>query len=251
MSDGMAVKIFQRLTDFDDQTDASRNVRLHSIAVVVNGGTGDVFHDIEGPPVGCVAAVENPRDVRMIESRENLTLLLESLDDTGIGRAGDIPNHLDRDDLPEHVVVSQRQIDDPHSSTTKFPNDLVVSDLEGAVIWRKAAREKAATERLEHRGQLGRQRIAGCRLLIEEAASLVGGHRHGLIEQRAYPCVFFGRHARRAWAVIAPFTASASPRRMRANSEVKSRPPPDIVFFFFFARRRGSDSSANTAAPRK
>src|ERR1044071_4379411 len=90
-------------------------------AVLVDRNAVDELHRQERQPVRRAAAVDEPRDVRMLERGEDLPLLAEALHE----RLADSAAHeLDRDALRE-LAVADREKDRSHSAAAELTHDAI------------------------------------------------------------------------------------------------------------------------------
>ena len=92
----------------------------------------DVLHDEVRTPVRRRAAVEQPRDVRMIERRDDLSLGPEAPDEILAVHAA--LHQLQRDPLAVRVVGAHGQKDRAHAAASDLLQDLVRADLGADVV---------------------------------------------------------------------------------------------------------------------
>ncbi len=101
----------------------------------------DVLHHEIGQAFFGAAGIEQARDVRMIERREDLRLDLEALQQ-GL-RAVALPQHLDRDFLLILIVVANALVDLAHAAAADFLDDAIVADASADPGRRRAFRARA------------------------------------------------------------------------------------------------------------
>ena len=86
----------------------------------------DVLHHQVGLAVLGRSAVEHRGDVRMLEARQDLSLLAEApIEVLGVAPA---PDQLQRDDLAERIVVAHGPVDRAHAAVRDGVEDLVGTD---------------------------------------------------------------------------------------------------------------------------
>ena len=81
MNDKMPVRVGNRGADFAKQFQPFDNGERVRVAVLVDRKSFDVFHDEIGKAVPRRPAVEQPRNVRVIEAGQNLPLVAEMAQD--------------------------------------------------------------------------------------------------------------------------------------------------------------------------
>src|SRR5258708_4499982 len=97
------------------------------VAIGANWFAVHIFHDEIGQAfIGC-SAIDEPRDVGMIELRQDLPLIAKATENSlGIESATD---ELDCDFLAVFIVRPRCEIDSPQTAAADFANDLVSAKL--------------------------------------------------------------------------------------------------------------------------
>jgi len=116
----LGVRVGGRVADLEKQPAAILNRR---VALAAPGGDGlplDVFHHQVRPAVRRAAAVDEARDVRMIQGRQDLALAAEACEQF-VGVEAQL-NKLDGGLLLEVLVVAHGQIDRAHAAAPDFPH---------------------------------------------------------------------------------------------------------------------------------
>src|SRR5262249_31586829 len=122
MHDQVLVSVLNRGANLLEQPQSLRDVESPVFAVFIDAPTVDVFHREVRRTVGSRAAVEQTRNIRVIEVRENLAFASQSGDDTVRQRA--TRNDFDRHALLELAIGALGEIDGPHTATpdeTHYP----------------------------------------------------------------------------------------------------------------------------------
>jgi RNA polymerase sigma-70 factor, ECF subfamily len=123
VDDQRCVRLLHGLADLAEKAQPRRDVQPVRRAVLVDAPPLDELHDEKRQPLGGRAAVEQPRDVGMLDLREDLPLAAEAPHERLVAeRRG---HDLDRDRLPVLVVGAVGQVDDAHAAAPEFPDDLV------------------------------------------------------------------------------------------------------------------------------
>ena len=122
-------------------------LRRARIAIDVDRLAVDVLHDDVRRAVRGRAAVEQPRDVRMVERREDLALELQPALD--VARQQPAPHQLDRDLLLELLVGALREEHLAHAAAAEAAHDAIRTDaLAGEIDCRVARRSPVPRRRL-------------------------------------------------------------------------------------------------------
>ena len=109
-----------------EQLEPRRQRQLVGVAVPIDGEPVDVLHREVGRAVVGGAAVDQPRDVRVIEVGEDLPFGPEPLfDDRRLERRAD---HLDRDLLLVRIVGADAKVDGAHPAAADFAHQPVRAD---------------------------------------------------------------------------------------------------------------------------
>src|SRR5437762_4400107 len=95
MDDMTIVRMLDGVENGKTQLNALDGRQAMVVGVAIDRSAGHVLHDEVGQAVGCGAAIEERRDVGMLERSQNLAFVPKSADDQlGVHSA---PNHLDGD----------------------------------------------------------------------------------------------------------------------------------------------------------
>ena len=124
--DQVLMRVVDRRADRLEQPQPVGDREALPIAVVVEADAVDVFHDEVGHAFLRRAAVEELRDVRMVEIGQYLALALQS--EFGLGVDEPVAPELDRDLLVELVVRAAGEIDHAHAARAEQPLDPVGPD---------------------------------------------------------------------------------------------------------------------------
>ena len=89
MDDQVLMRVLDGGADVDEQLEPLAEVELSLIAVLIERLAFDVLHDQVRLAILRLACIDQARDVRMIEARENLPLGTEAHAEIGGGRAID------------------------------------------------------------------------------------------------------------------------------------------------------------------
>ena len=156
MNDKVLMRVGDRRADLAEERQALGRGQRVRVAVGVDRFAVHVLHDEVGQAVVGRSAVDQARDVRMIELRQDLPFVAKTAEDVvGIEPA---PNELDRNFLAIFVVGSRRQINGAQTAPADFADDLVGAEL-------------PANERFLH--VVGKQIARDCEgWLLDEAVGL-------------------------------------------------------------------------------
>ena len=172
-------------TDLHEEAEAFGDRQVRLATVVVDGLALDVLHDEVGHAAGHGAAVDQPRDVGVIELREDLPLALEPRD--AVLDAEAEPDHLDRRPALERLVHALGQVDGAHAAAADAPQDPVRPDVQ--------ARQVRAEQR-EPVGGGRRQEGARRGIGVEQGAQLARQRRRRYSDMRAMYAVALGLRQR-------------------------------------------------------
>ena len=184
------VRVVDRGADVAEEREARRDVESVPAAVLQDVDAVDVLHDEVREPVVRRADVEQARDVRVVERRQDPALGAEAAQHVfGVEPAS---HELDRDVSAEVGGLVRGQVDATHPAAPEEPLDTVRADAIGEVgvrppaqPWRRAI-QQAGRRRLvrgEERLDLGAER--GVRLRpLEERGPLRRRQFHGLGKER-------------------------------------------------------------------
>ena len=126
MHDEILVRVLNRVAHGGEEEEPMPDVERLSIAVCRDGLAGDVLHREVRSSVGGDAAVEQARDVRMLETREDLALPEKAPDDLSTVRAG--ADELEGDLLFELAVGAIREEHAAHPTVADLPDQFVRPD---------------------------------------------------------------------------------------------------------------------------
>jgi hypothetical protein len=197
MNDQILVRVVHGRAYIHEEPQPRRDVEPVSVAVLRDGQAIHVLHDDVRVPILGDAAVQQPRDVRMHEGRQNLPLGDEAL----VQRIGHVAraNQLDRDLMLELPIGALGEVDDTGAATTDLANEVIRADAAGQLFpeWRfpewglaewgipgKALAGRGLAEDLGDRCEARGEGIdhAGLRIRFEELARVLDqfGVREGL-----------------------------------------------------------------------
>jgi hypothetical protein len=129
--DESLVREADRVDDREHEPHDRRHVEREAPGVRVDRFAFDVFEHEVRLAGRRRAAVDQPRDVRMRQPRENLPFAREQRERGGVGNAA---QQLDRRDLLEMPVVALRAVDRAHAAVADFaderPHAEAVADLQ-------------------------------------------------------------------------------------------------------------------------
>src|SRR5579884_2146388 len=125
MDDQPLVRVLHGRAYRQEQLQTFSDRKLAGIAIAVDGLAFDQFHDEVGKPAFGGAAIEQARDVGMIEAGQYLPFVLEAVDELGA-----LPGayQLDRNLFAELIVGAERAIDLAHATAADLLDDLIGSD---------------------------------------------------------------------------------------------------------------------------
>ena len=126
MDDGTAVRVGDRGAHLAKELQPPGDVERVLVAILVDRQPLDVLHDEVRQAVLGRAAVEQPRDVRVIEASEDLALVAEAAQHRL--RIHAALDELDRDLFLVLAVGAPREIDRAHSAAADALQDFPVAD---------------------------------------------------------------------------------------------------------------------------
>ncbi len=121
-----AMGVVHRAADLDEEIDATLQRKLVRLAVDVQGLSGDILHHEVRPPILERTAFVHPRDVGVLQAREDLSLPSEALHQLGAMETRS--QHFDRDFTGELLVVSKSQVHVAHAAAPEAADHVVRSD---------------------------------------------------------------------------------------------------------------------------
>jgi hypothetical protein len=122
--DQVLVRVLHRIADRREQAQAGAQVQFPFTAVVGDRPSLDVFQDEVGNARRRQAAVDQARDVRVLQMREDLPFLAEALQQA----EGGVGQQFDRDALFEMAVGALGQQHDAHAAAPEFAHDAPHAD---------------------------------------------------------------------------------------------------------------------------
>ena len=167
VDDEVAVRVVDGVADLPEEAQAFVDGRVPLVAEAVDGQPLDVLHDEVGEPVLGRPAVEQARDVWVVQGGENLALVAEAAEDEV--RVHPALDELDGDAAAELAVVALGHVDGAHPAAADLAHDLVGADpaADGRVFHRlRDERRRVPLDR-------GPQPRDGERRLLDEVAGLV------------------------------------------------------------------------------
>jgi len=160
------VRVLHRRADRAEEEESLPDAEAVAVAVLAERPPLDVLHDEVRQAVLGRPSVEQLRDVRVVERRQDLPLPAEPGDD--LGRVHPLADDLDRDVLAELLVRPRREVDRPHAPLAEPAEDLVGADPEPAdriVLGRKDGRRAILAIRLA-----GGRRVDPRRIVVRASA---------------------------------------------------------------------------------
>ena len=121
MHDEIAMCRLDGARDLDDQADPLLDAELRAIAVEIDRDAFDVLEHEVGQATAIDSAIEQVRDVGMVEPGEDPALLFEAAN--GLGGARGARQHFERGALLEAAVGPGDEIDQPHAAAADRLHD--------------------------------------------------------------------------------------------------------------------------------
>src|SRR5262249_18124924 len=106
MNDEAAMRVRDDLAHLPEQLQPPFEAEPLRVAVLGERGAFNIFHDHVGPAIARDAAIEEPRDARMLEPREDVALGVKA---RGL-RNGAVLQEFQRRALPERAIRADRGI---------------------------------------------------------------------------------------------------------------------------------------------
>src|ERR1700684_2572506 len=116
MDDQLLVRVVHCLAQRQKESEFVFNRKRVLVAETIDGDTVDQFHDEIGHSVAARTAVEQPRDIRVFEPRENLTLARKSNGGAVLPKSA--VENLDGDGLRKLTVDALGSKNRAHSART-------------------------------------------------------------------------------------------------------------------------------------
>ncbi|HKP14267.1 MAG TPA: hypothetical protein VJZ91_19255 [Blastocatellia bacterium] len=182
VDDEVLVSVIDTPADFDEQFQPLPGRQITFGAVVINLDAFDVLHHEERLAVGRDAAVQEARDVRVVERGEDLPLAAETAGEVGVGETA--PHELERDLLLKLSVRALGEEDRAHPAAAQLAQNPVGPELPVLQLLVRQARDQVGGED-EGRGfdeMLRRRRVYEQRF---DFAAQLGVAGAGAVEQRA------------------------------------------------------------------
>jgi hypothetical protein len=140
------VRVLHGRTHLLDECEPCRDRQRPFVAPIRDGGAIDILHGQKRASVIGGAAVEQARDVRMLERGEDLSLAMEARQH--VVRIHTAPQHLDRHPLLEGPIVACAQIDRPHAATSELALDAKAGHTRGIAPRRVPVARRLAQQRI-------------------------------------------------------------------------------------------------------
>ena len=133
MDDQVLMRMLHRRAHVGEETQPRADVQPVIVAVGGDAAPVHILHDQIGTSVGGESAIEQPRDLRVDQSRKNLPFGEEPLVQwvVGVGRV----NQLDGDTLLELAVGSLGEVDDTHAAAAELADHSIRTDS----TWKRIA----------------------------------------------------------------------------------------------------------------
>ncbi len=191
VDDEVLVRVLDGGAHFHEQGEAIPRIEAPLVAIQRDRASIDVLHHQVGLTLRGRAAVEDGRDVRVLQERQDLTLLAKP--PLGVLRGGAAAHQLQSDRLLERVVVTDRPIDGAHPPGGDYVEHAVGTDAgPGGALCRlresgrqgSGLREESSRflvrrqERLDFAPQLG----VGLARFIEKRGAPCGRADHRVLE---------------------------------------------------------------------
>ena len=145
VDDPVLVRELHRPADLHKQAQPFAGRQAVGIAIAVDGLAIDVLHDEVGAAVFRRAAVEQARNIGMLEAGEDFPLGAKAAQD--VISVEPAAQQLDRHLLAELSSAAHRQVHAAHSAPAEFPDDPVIPDQLTADRRGLAARRRPARNR--------------------------------------------------------------------------------------------------------
>src|SRR5207248_3651126 len=126
VDDGVAMRVTDRGAGFAEKLQSLSNQQIVRIAILIDRHAFDVLHDKIRQSIFGHAAVEQARDVRVIEAGQDLSFVAEMAQHR-IGVHAPL-DQLDRDTLLILLIRALGQINRAHPATAEFAQDAVWPD---------------------------------------------------------------------------------------------------------------------------
>ena len=130
MDDQIAMRVRHRVDDLQEEPELLVQRERVRLDVAIERHPVDVLHREPRVPIGSDAALEQARDARMLERREDLSLLGEAAQQHAI-LIESVAHHLERDTRGELGVVARGEIHGSHAAAAEHVVDDVRADARG------------------------------------------------------------------------------------------------------------------------
>jgi hypothetical protein len=175
--DEVLVRVLHCVAHGEQQSDARADVEAMTIAIGIDRLAFDELHHEIRLPALRRAAVDEARDVGVLERGESLTLAAEAPQDlVGVHAALD---DLERDALHEFTVGARREVDDAHAAARETALESIAPDRAADHVVLRRIRDRARVRGQQH--EVGAE--SG---LLQESADAIGmpEERNELDEER-------------------------------------------------------------------
>ncbi len=121
----MAVRVMHRAGDGAEESEPVVDREAPRVAELVHRQSVHVLHDDERMALLVQPAVEQPRDVRVVERGEHVPLDLEAA--ANLERVAAVAQHLDRHAPPRPLSLALGEIDHPHPAAAELAEHAIVA----------------------------------------------------------------------------------------------------------------------------
>ncbi len=153
MNHQMLMSVVDREADEPKQFETLADVQPAFAAVDVDGRTIDILHRDVRPAVLAGAAIDQPRDVGMVEGCENPALVLEAAEQNRVRRPA---NDLERGPLTKLLADALGEIHRSHATAAEQPHDRPTANR---VSWFKGRWQERVGDGALTRGHHERRRL--------------------------------------------------------------------------------------------
>ncbi len=126
MHDQVVVGILHGKTNLLEQLQTFGNRKFSRVAEFCDRLALDAFHHDELTAILCHSPIEQPRDVRMVETGQDSALLAESTFDLIVHQTR--PDQFDGDLFAINIVGALRQIDHTHPASSDLAYNPILAD---------------------------------------------------------------------------------------------------------------------------
>ncbi len=194
MDDAFLVRVLHALADLAEQPEPVRYREAARVAVPVDALSDHVLHGEPRPAARGEAAIDEPRDARTFEHREDAALLVEPANEVLI--CVGVTDQLEGDTLVERALVALGEEYGAHASMTDPADNAEGADAFGRRI---VGFEKGRTRKQRCVQAFGRgvHEVGGIAVSVEQSAD--GGAQVGIVAAGAFDegGTFVGRQVER------------------------------------------------------